>query len=204
MNTIELLTGSRFQSLIHEGKKINHLIKKGSEVLLKQSSPEKENAINSMWYRLSLPNPFSIGFIILLLLISLVWGWSTLIYYFDISIPARAILSLSIAPLSGMYIVFILYGLRCGYASGLLLIRHFFILNISLTLIALSLLIIQSTQNNEWMKQLNVFPLQLITLYLCRHIMNSDSFYKLTSFFYTLRLTLEAKKIREKQKKHFR
>jgi hypothetical protein len=201
MNIIKLLTGSRFQLLIQEAKLIDHLIKKGGEKLLKKSSPEQENAINPMWYRLSLPNPFSVGFMFPLLLIPLVWGWSTLVYHFDLSISLRAILSLSIAPFACIYFVFILYGLRCGYISGLLLIHYFYLFNILLLITGCFLITIQATEFNEWIRRLRIYPLQLLSIYLCRYNMNNNSFYKLISFFHTTRLILEAKKFRESHNK---
>ncbi|HCM9557980.1 TPA: hypothetical protein N5O13_000985 [Enterobacter cloacae subsp. cloacae] len=201
MNIISLLIGSRFDLLIEEGKQINQLIRNGGEALLKSSSPEQENALNIQWYKFSLPNPFSIGIIIVQLILPLVWGWESVIYYLDLSIPLSAILSLSILPFMGVYIAFIPYTLGRGYTSGLLLIRYFYLLNILMTLTGFFLTFMKSIDFNEEIRQLYFFPLQLLVIYLCRHVMNSNSFYKIISFFRTTRLLLEAKKAREKQEK---
>ncbi|PAN76312.1 hypothetical protein CIW68_07595 [Enterobacter cloacae] len=198
MNIKKLLTGSRFQLLIQEGKQVERLIKNSGEALLKQSSPKQENALNLQWYWHSLPNPFPVGIILVLLVMLLVWGWSTIIYYFDLSVPTGAILCLSILPFMGVYLAFMPYTLGRGYASGLLLIHYFYLFDLLLTLIAFFLMVIKSAGLNEWMGQLDFLPLQLLIFYLCRYVMNSRSFYKTISFNRTTRMLVEAKKVREK------
>ena len=198
MNIIRLLTGSRFQLLIQEGKQVDQLIKNSGEALLKQSSPEQENALHLQWYQHSLPNPFPVGIIVMLLIPPLVWGWTTIIYYFDLPVPLSAILSISISPFMGVYIAFILWRLGRGYVSGLRFIHYFYLFNVLLTLTAFFLTVIKSIELNSWMGQFSFFPLQLLAIYLCRHVMNSISFYNIISFPRTTRLLVEAKKAREK------
>ncbi|PAN76311.1 hypothetical protein CIW68_07590 [Enterobacter cloacae] len=198
MNILTLLTGPRFQLLIKEGEQVDRLIKNSGEALLKQSSPEQENALNLQWYRHSLPNPFSVGIILILLVILLAWGWATLIFSFRLPIESSVILLFSITPFMCILLVLIPWGLGRGYVSGLLLILYFYLFDILLTLVVFFLMVIKSTELNEWMKQLNFFPLQLLVIYLCRYVMNSNSFYTIVSFFRTTRLLVEAKKARKK------
>ncbi|ASQ19577.1 hypothetical protein BJM06_03823 [Enterobacter cloacae] len=198
MNILTLLTGPRFQLLIKEVEQVDRLIKNSGEALLKQSSPEQGNALNLQWYRHSLPNPFSVGIILILLVILLAWGWATLIFSFRLPIESSVILLFSITPFMCVLLVLIPWGLGRGYVSGLLLILYFYLFDILLTLVVFFLMVIKSTELNEWMKQLNFFPLQLLVIYLCRHVMNSNSFYTIVSFFRTTRLLVEAKKVRKK------
>ncbi|HDR2162651.1 TPA: hypothetical protein QCG56_004887 [Enterobacter cancerogenus] len=201
MNILKLLSGPRLHALVTAEKDAIHFIKKGGDALLSQSSPEQENTITPMWYRQSQPNSISFALIIPLLLTPLIWGWSTLIHYFELSTTSGAILSLSILPFFGIYLAFILLGLKGGFIRGLLLICYFYIFNVFLTLLTFSLLIIKAVELNEWIKQLDFFPVQITLLCLCHYLMNSNSFYKLMSFYRTTRLILEAKKVRESQNK---
>ncbi|MEY7127759.1 hypothetical protein, partial [Enterobacter cloacae] len=114
MNIVTLLTGSRFKLLTQEGKQVDRLIKNSGAALLKQSSPEQENALNLQWYQHSLPNPFSVGIIIMLLALPVAWEWATIVYYFDFPVPATAILCVSIMPFAGIYAAFIPWGLGRG------------------------------------------------------------------------------------------
>ncbi|WP_320708251.1 hypothetical protein [Enterobacter cloacae] len=198
MNIKIFLFGIQFLRLIQEGRQIDKLIKNGGVGLLKKSTPEQESALNIQWYRLSRPNPFSVGITLMLLAVSVPWGWGSIIDYFDLPIPSSAILSLSIVPFLSIYASFIPYTLGRGYISGLLLTRHFYLFNIFLTLSGFCLILIKSIVLNAWMKQLYTFPLQLLVIYLCRYTINSNSFYKTISFSRTTRLLVEAKKAREK------
>ncbi|EMJ0103258.1 hypothetical protein AB3N45_18745 [Enterobacter cloacae] len=200
MNIITLLTGSRFQLLTQEGKQVDRLIKNSGEALLKQSSPEQENALNLQWYRHSLPNPFSVGIIIMLLALPVAWEWATIVYYFDFPVPTTAILCVSIMPFAGIYAAFIPWGLGRGYVSGLRLLRYFYLFNVLLTLAGFFLTVIKSIEINDWIGQFKFFPLQLLAIYLCRHVMNSNSFYTIVSFFLTTRLLVEAQKARKKSR----
>ena len=74
MNIKSFLFGIQFLRLIQEGRQIDKLIKNGGVGLLKKSTPEQENALNIQWYRLSRPNPFSVGIILMLLAVSVPWG----------------------------------------------------------------------------------------------------------------------------------
>lgn len=198
MNVTRLLFGSQFLQLIQEGQQVDQLIENGGVDLLKKSTPVQENALNIQWYRLSRPNPFSVGIIIILLEIVLAWGWATLIFHFKLPVELSALFLYSITPFMCIFIVLIPYGLGRGYISGLLLIYCFHLFNILLTSAVFLLILIKSVELNEWMKQLYFFPLQLLVIYLCRHTINSNSFYKIISFFRTTRLLVEAKKAREK------
>ncbi|HAS1024797.1 hypothetical protein [Enterobacter cloacae] len=198
MNILTLLTGPRFQLLIKEGEQVDRLIKNSVEALLKQSSPEQENALNLQWYRHSLPNPFSLVIAIILLPPPVAWGWAMIVYYFDFPVPATAILCVSIMPFAGIYAAFIPWGLGRGYVIGLRLIRYFYLFNVLLTLTGFFLTVIKSIEINDWIGQFSFFPLQLLGIYLCRHVMNSNAFYTIVSFFRTTRLLVEAKKARKK------
>ena len=201
MKIIKLLVVSRFQLLIHKGKQVNYLVKNGGEKLLRESSPKQENAINAVWLRLVRPNPYSTGLMAPLLLIPLMWGWATLIYSFNLSIPARAILSLSITPFASVYLVLIYYGLGRGNVSGLLLIRYFYLFDVFLTVVAFFIIATKAISINEWIRQLTSLSIHIIPLCLCRYIMNCNAFSKIVSFSRTTRLILEAKKARESQNK---
>lgn len=166
MNILTLLTGPRFQLLIKEGEQVDRLIKNSGEALLKQSSPEQENALNLQWYQHSLPNAFSVGIILILLIILLAWGWATLISSFRLPIESSVILLFSITPFMCILLVLIPWGLGRGYVSGLFLTLYFYLFDILLTLVVFFLMVIKSTELNEWMKQLNFFPLQLLVIYL--------------------------------------
>lgn len=134
MNITRLLFVVQFLRLIQEGRETDQLIKNGGVDLLKKSTLEQENALNIQWYRLSLPNPFSVGVITMLLVASVPWGWASVIYYFNLPVPLQGILSLSIAPFLCIYAAFIPYTLGRGYVSGLLLILYFYPFNIMMTL----------------------------------------------------------------------
>lgn len=204
MNITRVLLGTQFLRLIDEGKQTDCLIKDGGAELLKQSTPEQENALNLQWLRLSRPNPFSIGIIVMLLAASTPWGWTSIIYYFNLPVEVSSVLCLSIIPFAGIYVAFIPYGLGRGYISGLLFIRYFYLFNISLSLVGVFLILIQPVEFYQLMKQLNTFSFQLLILYLCRYTINSKSFYRIISFLRTLRLILEAKKERETLQKRSR
>ncbi|CAM6859733.1 hypothetical protein CIPOMM044M_08500 [Citrobacter portucalensis] len=201
MNIMRVLLGTQFLRLIDEGKQTDYLIKNGGAALLKQSTPAQENALNLQWLRLSRPNPFSIGIIVMLLAASTPWGWTSIIYYFNLPIEVSSILCLSIIPFAGIYAAFIPYGLGRGYTSGLIFIRYFYLFNILLSLIGIFLIALQSSGFYQLMRELNTFFLQLFFLCLCRYIINSNSFYRIISFLRTLRLILEAKKEREQLQK---
>ncbi|BBV66585.1 hypothetical protein STW0522KLE44_29730 [Klebsiella sp. STW0522-44] len=197
MNITRVLLGAQFLRLIDEGKQADCLIKNGGTALLKKSTPEQENALNLQWLRLSRPNPFSIGIIVMLLAASTPWGWASIIYYFNLPVEVSSILCLSIILFAGIYVAFIPYGLGRGYTSGLNLIRYYYLFNILLSLTGLLLMFIQSSGFYQLMRDLNAFLLQLLILYLCQYTINSNSFYRIISFLRTLRLMLEAKKERE-------
>ncbi|ABV15416.1 Uncharacterised protein [Citrobacter koseri] len=197
MNITRVLLGAQFLRLIHEGKQTDCLIKNGGAALLKQSTPEQENALNLQWFRLSSPNPISIGVIVMLLVASIAWEWTPIIYFFNLPVDTSTILCLSIMPIAGVYSAFIPYGLGRGYTSGLTLIRYFYFFNILLTSITFILTLVQPVEFYEFMRKLSFFSLQLLILYLSRYTINSKSFYRIISFLRTLRLILEAKKERE-------
>ncbi|EGT0638483.1 hypothetical protein JAF85_003441 [Citrobacter werkmanii] len=201
MNITRVLLGTQFLRLIDEGKQTDCLIKDGGAALLKQSTPEQENALNLQWLRLSRPNPFSIGIIVMLLAASTPWGWTSIIYHFNLPVEVSSILCLSIIPFAGIYVAFIPYGLGRGYTSGLIFIRYFYLFNISLSLAGIFSILIQNSEFYQLMRELNTFFLQLFVLYLCRYTINSNSFYRIISFLRTLRLILEAKKERELSQK---
>lgn len=190
MNITKQLTGSQFQVLIQKGLQIEQTIKiNWDEFSLKQ-----KNEHYSKWLRHPFPNPISIGFICLFLIIPLVWGWATTIDFFNLSIPLTAILSVSLMPITGGYIALIIYCLGQGYVIGLRLLQSFYIFNIFITLTGLALVIIKSVEINVWMKQLSFFPFQILTLYLCRYLMNSRSFCNLVSYFHTIRFYKKTQK----------
>ncbi|MEY7127761.1 hypothetical protein, partial [Enterobacter cloacae] len=108
------------------------------------------------------------------------------------------ILCVSIMPFAGIYAAFIPWGLGRGYVIGLRLIRYFYLFNVLLTLTGFFLTVIKSIEINDWIGQFSFFPLQLLGIYLCRHVMNSNAFYTIVSFFRTTRLLVEAKKARKK------
>ncbi|WP_154050584.1 hypothetical protein [Citrobacter werkmanii] len=201
MNITRVLLGTQFLRLIDEGKQTDCLIKDGGAALLKQSTPEQENALNLQWLRLSRPNPFSIGIIVMLLAASTPWGWTSIIYHFNLPVEVSSILCLSIIPFAGIYVAFIPYGLGRGYTSGLIFIRYFYLFNISLSLAGIFSILIKNSEFYQLMRELNTFFLQLFVLYLCRYTINSNSFYRIISFLRTLRLILEAKKERELSQK---
>lgn len=194
MNIMRILLGAQFLRLIYEGKETDHLIKNGGASSFKKSIPRKEVALNIEWLRGSRPNPISIGIIVMLLVASVAWEWTPLIYFFNFPTDIETILCLSIMPITGVYALFIPYGLGRGYTWGLKLIIYFYIFNIILTLISFLMITVQPTDFQKTMRKSIFFSLQLLFIFLSRYTINSDSFYRIITFLRTLRFNLAAQK----------
>jgi hypothetical protein len=198
MNLIKILTGSQFQLLIKEGDKVNKFIKNGRELFPKETYHNNKNKNTfSCPQQSSFTNPLPFGILFVLLALPIAWWGGTIISYFELSVQVSAVLFLAILPFMGIYAALMAFKVGRGYGSGLKLIQYLFLSNLFLTLVGCLLMIIKSAELNEWMRRLNIFPLQLIIIFLCRKIMNSKSFSKLMSFFYSTRMNLEAKMINE-------
>ncbi|KHS47071.1 hypothetical protein RN38_07120 [Hafnia paralvei] len=198
MNIIRLLVGVRFLSLIIEGKKTDRLIKANKATSLKCSSSELNGFYTNEWNRCFCPNPISIGILCFLFVILYIGGSGMILDFCNLPTKMSAVASLSLITVISIIISAIPYTLGRGHINGLSIMLSLYFLDISLTLIGIFLMVIKSIELDTLQMQLILFPVQLLLIYFCHYLMNSEMFSRAVLFFRTKRLVLEINKMRQK------
>lgn len=198
MNIIRLLIGARFLSLIKEGKKNTRLINANKATSLKCSSSELNRFYTNEWNKCSCPNPISIGILCFLFIILYIGGSGMILDFCNLPTKMSAVVSLSLIAVISIIISAIPYPLGRGHVNGLSIMLLLYFLDISLTLIGIFLMVIKSIEFDTLQMQLILFPVQLLLIYFCHYLMNSEMFSRTVLFFQTKRIVLEVNKIRKK------
>lgn len=195
---MKIIIGVKFISLFKMDKKATQLSKTKDVVSSEWSSSKLKGMITNEWHRRFRPNPISIGLLCVLFVVLYVCGCGMIFDYCNFPTKVNALVSLSFISAIAIIIPAIPYSLGRGHTFGLQIILLVYFLDILLTLTGFVLMVMKSVETALVIKQLILFPLQILLIYLCYSIMNSESFSRVVLFYQTQRLVQTANKKRQR------
>lgn len=137
-------------------------------------------------------------FYVFLFIILYIGGSEMILDFCNLPTKMSAVVSLSLIAVISIIISAIPYILGRGHVNGLSIMLLLYFLDISLTLIGIFLMVIKSIEFDTLQMQLILFPVQLLLIYFCHYLMNSEMFSRTVLFFQTKRIVLEVNKMRKK------
>lgn len=200
MKIIKAIIGHNFLTLISECRKNQDIIKEGGSRLLQKSTPTLESYFSKPVFMQSIPNPISVGLLCLVFIIIYVSGIAGILDQFDLSPPVYVSFFFSALTIVAIFLASIPFAIGRGKKWGVNATMTIYLLGLTITLTSISLTLAGYLTTIDFGSKIKLIPIQVITTYLARCIINSYSFHKLISYFQIKKLVLEAYKIKERMK----
>ncbi|HEX4504036.1 MAG TPA: hypothetical protein VH187_23195 [Scandinavium sp.] len=187
--------GTAFSALTSDGRKSHKAIKLGGEALLKHSSPEMEVYFSHPQKKRP-PSTFAAAILMPIFLALFVINSQTIINFFDLTAESSSIISLSTMLISSIFLGPIPYCLGRGNVWGLLLIHYFYSFNLSMSPIAICIMVSEIIKSRALAPHFIVLAMLLSLIFLCSKIINGKSFNKMVRFYANRRIALKALQVR--------
>lgn len=196
MNIMNLLLGENFISLYTSGKIADRLIKKGSPYLLQQSFPELKNSYTSPLFMQEIPNLLSTGVLSVLFLIIYVFGAGGILTNFNLTPPVYVSLFFGPVIIISVVMASMFWAIGRGYLWALTVILYLYLLGVGISLISLLITFVCLSESKHIFNNIKYIPIQIITLYIIRNIINGESFSTAILYFRERRIAFESRKTR--------